>query len=221
MAAANAVVDRHQHDRTGEDGDGRRDLRHMLGFDGAERAPFVNMLAHPRVAGYLNTIVGRGYRMGPPRPSPPSPAFLKNTTHAHSIHPRLGCRDRRAACLPSDHAPTLITMEQGDPAAALHGSSGYDSWTGEPGFNPLEYYVWRNGQMHNGLTVAAFQLVDVSPGDGGLGVIPCAPLLFALDAVSQTTARTPLLLHGRRRGLIIAPPPATLPSPQTLLGSLR
>ena len=71
MAAANAVVDRHQHDRTGEDGDGRRDLRHMLGFEGAERAPFVNMLAHPRVAGYLNTIVGRGYRMGPPRPSPP------------------------------------------------------------------------------------------------------------------------------------------------------
>ena len=84
-------------------------------------------------------------------------------------------------------------MEQGDPAAALHGSSGYDSWTGEPGFNPLEYYVWRNGQMHNGLTVAAFQLVDVHPGDGGLGVIPCAPLLFALDAVSQTAARTPLL----------------------------
>ena len=110
-------------------------------------------------------------------------------------------------------------MEQGDPAAALHGSSGYDSWTGEPGFNPLEYYVWRNGQMHNGLTVAAFQLVDVRPGDGGLGVIPCAPLLFASDAIAQTAARTPLLLHGRRRGLVIAPPPATLlPSPQTLLG---
>ena len=39
------------------------------------------------------------------------------------------------------------------------------------GFNPLEYYVWRGGRMHNGLTVAAFQLVDVAPGDGGLGIV--------------------------------------------------
>ena len=77
VAAANAVVDRHQHDRTGEDGDGRRDLRHMLGFEGAERAPFVNMLAHPRVAGYLNTIVGRGYRMGPSAPTPLRPLAVR------------------------------------------------------------------------------------------------------------------------------------------------
>ena len=62
-----------------------------------------------------------------------------------------------------DDFQTLITMEPGDPSAGLHGSSGYDSWTGEIGFNPLEYYIWRNGQMHNGLTVVAFQLVVSSP----------------------------------------------------------
>ena len=91
MAAANAVVDRHQHDRTGEDGDGRRDLRHMLGFDGAERAPFVNMLAHPRVAGYLNTIVGRGYRMGPPRPTFPLPHPPTTHTPLPSSYPPPCC----------------------------------------------------------------------------------------------------------------------------------
>ena len=129
------MVDKYQDARTG-DGEmspGRRDLRHMLGFPAGDRTPFVEMLAHPRLAPYLNEIVGSGYRM--------------------------------------DHAPTLLTMEPGDPAAGLHGSSGYNSWTGEPGFNPLEYYMWKNGQMHNGLTVAAFQLVDCPEGDGGLGIV--------------------------------------------------
>ena len=125
---ANAVVDKYQDQRTGHPNDGRRDLRHMLGFPPKDRAPFAKMLAHPKLARFLNTIVGPGYRM--------------------------------------DHAPTLITMEQGDPAAGLHGSSGYDSWTGKLGFNPLEYYLWRNGRMHNGLVVAAFALVDCGPGDG-------------------------------------------------------
>jgi hypothetical protein len=128
VAAANAVVDRYQDQRTGHPDGGRRDLQHMLGFPAADRAPFASMLAHPKLVRHLNTIVGPGFRM--------------------------------------DHAPTLITMEQGDPAAGLHGSSGYDSWTGELGFNPLEYYLWRNGRMHNGLVVAAFALVDCKPGDG-------------------------------------------------------
>ena len=128
VAAANAVVDRYQDQRTGQPNSGRRDLQHMLGFPLVDRAPFARMIAHPKLTRHLNTIVGPGFRM--------------------------------------DHAPTLITMEPGDPAAGLHGSSGYDSWTGEPGFNPLEYYMWRNGRMHNGLTVAAFALVNCEEGDG-------------------------------------------------------
>ena len=39
----------------------------------------------------------------------------------------------------------LITMEHGAEGQALHGSSG-------PDFNPHEYYVFRNGQLHNGLS---------------------------------------------------------------------
>eukprot|EP01052_Picozoa_sp_SAG31_P002903 SAG31_NODE_105_length_25008_cov_17.439399_16_plen_198_part_00 len=133
LAAANAVVDEYQHARTGDDQTGRRDLRGMLGFPAADRAPFVQMMCHPKLVRFLNCIVGQGFRL--------------------------------------DHAPTLLTMETGDPAAGMHGSSGYDSWTGRQGFNPTEYYVWKDGRMHNGLTVAAFQLVDCPPGAGGLGIV--------------------------------------------------
>ena len=60
-----------------------------------------------------------------------------------------------------DHAPTLITQMTGSPSGGLHGSSG-------PGFDPASYYVWKDGQMHNGLVVASFQLVDCPEGAGGL-----------------------------------------------------
>jgi hypothetical protein len=64
-----------------------------------------------------------------------------------------------------DHAPTLITQTKGSPSGTLHGSSG-------PGFNPASYYVWKDGQMHNGLIVCSFQLVDCPEGAGGLAVVP-------------------------------------------------
>ena len=63
-----------------------------------------------------------------------------------------------------DHAPTLITQEKGAPRGNLHGSSG-------PGFDPNQYYIWKNNRMHNGLVVVAWQLVDVNDGDGGLAVV--------------------------------------------------
>ena len=53
----------------------------------------------------------------------------------------------------------LITMEQGAEGQALHGSSG-------PDFNPHEYYVFRNGQLHNGLIAVMWQLADVPAGAG-------------------------------------------------------
>lgn len=64
-----------------------------------------------------------------------------------------------------DHMMCLITMERGAEGHVMHGSSG-------PGWDPNQYYVVREGRMHNGLTVAAFQLADINPGDGGLAVIP-------------------------------------------------
>jgi hypothetical protein len=34
------------------------------------------------------------------------------------------------------------------------------------------YYVHRNGRIHSGLTVVAYNLHDVDPGDGGFGCVP-------------------------------------------------
>ena len=56
-------------------------------------------------------------------------------------------------------------MDKGAEGHLFHGSSG-------PGFDPNQYYIFRHGRMHNGLTVVAFQLTDVNEGDGGLVLIP-------------------------------------------------
>jgi ectoine hydroxylase-related dioxygenase (phytanoyl-CoA dioxygenase family) len=64
-----------------------------------------------------------------------------------------------------DHHMSLITMDPGAEGHVLHGSSG-------PGFDPNQYYIYRDGRMHNGLTVVQIQLTDVNPGDGGLALIP-------------------------------------------------
>lgn len=64
-----------------------------------------------------------------------------------------------------DHNAGLISMRKGAEGHTLHGSSG-------PGFDRHQYYIFKNGQMHNGLTVVAWQLADVNPGDGGLALIP-------------------------------------------------
>ena len=64
-----------------------------------------------------------------------------------------------------DHNPGLITMRKGAEGHVFHGSSG-------PGFDPHQYYIFKDGRMHCGLTVVAWQLADVNPGDGGLCLIP-------------------------------------------------
>ena len=64
-----------------------------------------------------------------------------------------------------DHHPSLLSMDKGAEGHLFHGSSG-------PGFDPNQYYIFRHGRMHNGLTVVAFQLTDVNEGDGGLVLIP-------------------------------------------------
>ena len=64
-----------------------------------------------------------------------------------------------------DHSPGLITMRQGAEGHTFHGSSG-------PAFDRHQYYIFKDGQMHSGLTVVAWQFADVNPGDGGLCLIP-------------------------------------------------
>jgi len=64
-----------------------------------------------------------------------------------------------------DHNAGLISMRKGAEGHLLHGSSG-------PAFDRHQYYIFKDGQMHNGLTVVAWQLTDVNPGDGGLALIP-------------------------------------------------
>jgi ectoine hydroxylase-related dioxygenase (phytanoyl-CoA dioxygenase family) len=64
-----------------------------------------------------------------------------------------------------DHPPGLITMRKGAEGHIFHGSSG-------PGFDRHQYYIFQDGQMHCGLTVASWQLTDVHPGDGGFCLIP-------------------------------------------------
>ena len=64
-----------------------------------------------------------------------------------------------------DHNAGLISMRKGAEGHLLHGASG-------PAFDRHQYYIFKDGQMHNGLTVVAWQLADVNPGDGGLALIP-------------------------------------------------
>jgi hypothetical protein len=58
VAAANAALDRHEHEFAGLEA-----AQDMLGWSAEDRAPFAAMLAHPRVVPYLNEICGRGFRM--------------------------------------------------------------------------------------------------------------------------------------------------------------
>ena len=93
-----------------------------------------------------------------------------------------------------DHNLGIITMRKGAEGHVLHGSSG-------PGFDPHQYYIFQNGRMHNGLTVVAWQLADIHPGDGGLCVIPgshkgnypCPPALrrgeMHSDYIKQITCK--------------------------------
>lgn len=58
----------------------------------------------------------------------------------------------------------LIRSGKSPIGAGLHGGS-------HP-FDPAQYYHFRDGKMHNGLTVVAYNLKDVHPGDGGFGCVP-------------------------------------------------
>ena len=92
--------------------------------------------------------------------------FLWDETFRRLInHPRvLGpLREIVGEKLRLDHAYGIV-MSKGNVGLSLHGG-------GTP-YDPAQYYVCRNGRMYNGLTVAAWTLVDVGPEDGGFCCIP-------------------------------------------------
>ncbi|HIG57532.1 MAG TPA: hypothetical protein EYG11_21620 [Candidatus Latescibacteria bacterium] len=106
---------------------GRGDLGGALTWPEPYGQPFRNMLDNRKVAPYLHTILGEGFRL--------------------------------------DHNLGIITMRKGAEGHTMHGSSG-------PGFDRHQYYIFKDGKMHNGLTVAAYQLADVNEGDGGFCLVP-------------------------------------------------
>ena len=62
-----------------------------------------------------------------------------------------------------DHAYGIL-MRKGNAGLNLH--------SGGTPYNPAQYYVFRNGQMYNGLTVVSWALTDMLPGQGGFCCIP-------------------------------------------------
>ncbi len=58
----------------------------------------------------------------------------------------------------------VIRQGLGPIGATLHG--------GATPFDPTAYYVCQNGTLRNGLTVVAYNLHDVHPGDGGFACVP-------------------------------------------------
>jgi hypothetical protein len=58
----------------------------------------------------------------------------------------------------------IIRGGKGPTKGWLHGG-------GTP-FDPSQFYRWDNGKMRNGLSVVAYNLHDVNPGDGGFACIP-------------------------------------------------
>lgn len=57
----------------------------------------------------------------------------------------------------------IIRADKGPIGTTLH--------SGGTPFNPSMYYRFANGRMHNGLTVIAYNLKDINPGDGGFGCV--------------------------------------------------
>ncbi len=141
IALCNEAIDHHTgqiRERTGkltlaggskalEGTTGRGDLGGALTWPEPYGQPFRNMLDNRKVAPYLHTILGEGFRL--------------------------------------DHNLGIITMRKGAEGHTMHGSSG-------PGFDRHQYYIFKDGKMHNGLTVVAYQLADVNEGDGGFCLVP-------------------------------------------------
>ncbi|MCB9156465.1 MAG: phytanoyl-CoA dioxygenase family protein [Caldilineaceae bacterium] len=85
--------------------------------------------------------------------------LIDNPTISPYLAELLGERFR----LDHDYAD-LIRSGKGPIGTRLHGG-------GFP-YDPAQYYHFKGGKFYNGLTVVAYNLRDVNPGDGGFGCVP-------------------------------------------------
>ena len=91
-----------------------------------------------------------------------------------------------------DHNLDIFTMCKGAEGHVLQGSSGHE-------VDRHQYYIVRDGRIHNGLTVVAYQLADVNASDGGLCVVPgshkgnfvCSETLRRGEAYDEFVKQTP------------------------------
>ncbi|GFH54080.1 hypothetical protein CTEN210_10556 [Chaetoceros tenuissimus] len=146
VAAANAVIDKHQAEmiERKEDalrnavkgtkmygnGTGRKDLGGVLEW-GEDSKIFKSILVHPRLLPLFHGILGKGYRM--------------------------------------DHLPFLIAQDKGAEGFALHGGT-VDCSTGM--YNPELAYTCHNGFIRSALLACSVVLTDHDPGFGGFCVVP-------------------------------------------------
>ncbi len=120
------------------------ELNHILDNKIAQDCPAD--MDHHRFGGQLDW--GKAYR-----------ALLDNPLITPYLEALLGPRFRL------DHVYLdLIRTGKGPIGTWLHG--------GSTPFDPAQYYHFRNGRMYNGLTVVAYNLMDVGPEDGGFGCVP-------------------------------------------------
>ena len=74
-----------------------------------------------------------------------------------------------------DHQPFMITgsvdTKLEKVGADADGGGGGHGFSG-PYFNGECYYRYANDEMRTGMLVCQYQLTDINPGDGGLGLIP-------------------------------------------------
>ncbi|MEZ4713297.1 MAG: phytanoyl-CoA dioxygenase family protein [Caldilineaceae bacterium] len=85
--------------------------------------------------------------------------LIDNPTIAPYLEELLGKNFR----LDHDYAD-LIRSGKGPIGTRLHGG-------GFP-YDPAQYFHFKGGRFFNGLTVVAYNLCDVQPGDGGFGCVP-------------------------------------------------
>jgi hypothetical protein len=53
-------------------------------------------------------------------------------------------------------------------------------------------YRCANGEIHNGMVVAAFALTDVNPGDGGFCAVPGRVGVYHISLTLSCAVKTPL-----------------------------
>eukprot|EP01051_Picozoa_sp_SAG22_P019030 SAG22_NODE_3385_length_1742_cov_1.671942_3_plen_183_part_00 len=124
----------------------------MLEWEKPHCLPFRELLAHPKLIKYMNTLLGRGFHM--------------------DHQPFMICGDRNTA---ADKAAAGRAEMRGQELELADGTRRHGAGAGHgfsgPHFNGECYYRYANGEISCGMLVCQYQLTDVHEGDGGLGMV--------------------------------------------------